>query len=270
MNALRRIHRKFRQSNDEQTRNVSMGKSSCSCFSSLWGIHEQKTYNEEVNEKETVDMSPEFFQTFLSIGTLGSISSIPEESIIAMQTDALAPENEPQSLHKLQKNNEKGNVFTLNDKEIKGVDTKVKKSTTMCPPKEFSEMPGTKEQKRKQKHMPTANILEKSEAHALHFMKKMIKKFDFTSRCSPRVAYICDSIEKKPTKVFRKSRKIHPETANIHVTNSHISEIMQTTYNEVNNKHKQAIIKKKMVTLYPTGENAHWITTDVDYFVLEF
>ncbi|KAI3503588.1 hypothetical protein L1887_32034 [Cichorium endivia] len=289
---------------------VSNGRKSCSCFSALRGLDEQQYYAEgrnssahfrqprvcsessdalqansveEVTEEEAVDMSPEFFQGFLAIGTLGSIS-ITEEAMtpkVAMAVEAAATENEVVlSLNKLEKLNEKkehdvsnesmGKVVTINEKEIRGMNTKVNESMVMSPLKEYSEMPATKEEARKQKTMPI-NLLKKSETHAMHFMKKMLKKLDFTSRCIPTSANICDSVEKKPTKLFRKSRKIHPEAADPNnVCKSYNYKVKNTGFDEGNTHPREGMLKKETVSCYPTGEKAHWIKTDEDYFVLEF
>ncbi|CAI9277220.1 unnamed protein product [Lactuca saligna] len=321
MNALGWMHRKFRKNNDEEKRNVSTRKSSSSCFSALLGLHEQQYYPgekkfsahfrqprlysessvafeahsvKEVDEEETVDMSMQFIHTFLAIGTLGSIS-VTEDSMtpkVALQIESEAAKNELQSLNKLEKLNEKEvnsvtnesrneKVVTLDEKEINGMDTKDNKSMVICPVKEFSEMPPTKEGARKQKPKPT-NLFKKSEAHAMHFMKKMLKKLDIKSQRSPTSANIYDPTEKKPTRVFRKSRKIHPEAANRYVSKSYNSEMMKrTSYDEDNDKQLKVkdegtkrphdgMLKKETVTCYPTGEKAHWIKTDAEYFVLEF
>ncbi|XP_023729991.1 protein LAZY 1-like [Lactuca sativa] len=320
MNALGWMHRKFKKNNDEEKRNVSTRKSS-SCFSTLLGLHEQQYYPEEkkfsahfrqprvysesslaleahsvkeLDEEETGDMNMQFIHAFLAIGTLGSIS-VTEESMtpkVAMQIETEASENEVKSLNKLEKLNEKEVInsvinesrnekgVTLDEKEINGMDTKDNKSMAICPFKEFSETPPTKEGERKQKPKPT-NLFKKSEAHAMHFMKKMLKKLDITSQRSPTSANICDPTEKKPTRVFRKSRKIHPEAANRYVSKSHNSEMKRTSYDEDNDKQlkvkdegtkhpRDGMLKKETVSCYPNGEKAHWIKTDAEYFVLEF
>ncbi|KAI3666044.1 hypothetical protein L6452_44682 [Arctium lappa] len=278
---------------------------------------------EEVNEEETVDMK--FFHGFLAIGTLGpaSITKEPMTPEVAMlfesttEEEIRAAENELQSPNKkLEKPNDKevygvsnesskGIVVTLDEKEIKGMGTKENKSMVVHPLKESSEMPATKEKTKEQKTMPdnlprknatsykrSGKLYkgEKRETHALHFMKKMLKKLDFTSRCSPTSAsgnaIFCDSTEKKPTKVFWKSRKIHPEAPGLHVDKPHNYEFKNLCYDEGYDKEAKledednkyphiGTLKKEIVgsitfangphKSQPAGKKAHWITTDAEF-----
>ncbi|KAL7609282.1 hypothetical protein Lser_V15G13342 [Lactuca serriola] len=256
MNALGWMHRKFNNNNSQQVKNVSTRKS-YSCFSTLWGLEEQQYYHEpnsEGNEQETVDMSPEFFHSFLAIGTLGSILvSITEEPMTPKVEMSFESETEEELfVMKLEK---------IDEKEIKGMDTKENKSII----KEYSEMPARiqktitatlfKKNATSYKRHRKLERKEKTKIHALNFMKKMVKKvINFTSVN----ASFCDSTEKK---MFRKSRKVHPQEANpLDVKNMYYDE--QMILEDEGNIHPLDGMLKK--------EKAHWIKTDEEYFVLEF
>lgn len=175
----------------------------------------------ELNEDEIVEMSPEFFHGFLAIGTLGSVSIITKEAItpkdatppeIVTGKEIIAAENELQCLNKLKK---------LIEKEVHD-DTEEYKDTIEYL-NEYSETPATKEDAKEQKTMPDNHFKKdakwptsykgsrksnngiKGGTRVLPFIKKMLKKLDFTSCCSPSFAGVdainCDSTEKITSKV---------------------------------------------------------------------
>ncbi|KAM0058512.1 putative protein LAZY1 [Helianthus debilis subsp. tardiflorus] len=291
------MQKRFRK-NNEQSRNVSTGKS-CSCFSALWELNEQQYYSEAnnnsaqfrkpvaleacgveiTNNEEIIETEPDIFHGLLAIGTLGSV-------IITKDPITPKPATDEEDTHA-------GEQFL---KELEE-DTKENKNMVVYPLKEYIEIPAVKEDEKEQKAVPEhtfkkngasykrAGILGKGvkrETRAFHFMKNMLKKLDFASRCSTVSAFrsndiICDSTEKTPTKVFRKSRKIHPETAEIHINMSHKYEVKKMCYDESYDKeaasddeddmyYQDAMFKKETISsnIQPTGRKAHWIKTDAD------
>ncbi|KAI7737251.1 hypothetical protein M8C21_022984 [Ambrosia artemisiifolia] len=309
MNTLGWMQKRFWNNNGQST-NDSTGKS-YSCFSALWKLDEQQHYHEAnnnsaqlkqpvaveahgveiVNEEEIVGMNPKFLHGFLAIGTLGSVMITkdlitPEPAIYEEESSA-----GEQILNKLE---------NITEKELKK-DTKENKNTVVYPLKEYYEMPAKaaiKEEEKEQKAMlertfkkiTTTNKRSgkadrgvKKETKVSQFMKKMLKKLDFASSCSTpafRSNTICDSTKKTPTKVFWKSRKIHPEAANIHVNNSHTYEVKKmcndkvTSDDEDDMYHQDPVFKKETISskmvahrpfpIQPTGSKAHWIKTDAD------
>ncbi|XP_076939617.1 uncharacterized protein LOC143608475 [Bidens hawaiensis] len=303
MRTLRWMQKRFRK-NIEQSTNVSTGTplslsgKSYSCFSALWELDEQQHYPEAktnsaqfrqpnaleargveiVNEEEIVEMKPESFHGLLAIGTLGSV-------IIPITPKPAAVEEETSGAQILNK------LENLTEKELEK-DTKENKYMV----KECYETPAIKEEK-EQKTTPDSTSKKngisykrsdkldkgvKRETRAFLAMKKMLKKLDFTSRCSTTSAFrsnatICDSTEKTPTKVFRKSRKIHPQGADSHVNKSHKYEVKQMCYDKEvasDDEDKETISSNMFAhgpfNMQPAGRKAQWIKTDADYFVLEF
>nr|XP_043606136.1 protein LAZY 1-like [Erigeron canadensis] len=314
MRALSWIHRRFGH-NNEPSRNVSTGKST-SCFSILWELDEQQHYTqtnnsahlrhprafsesptalqafglEKVNAEETAELTPEFFHGFLAIGTLG-YASITEKAItpkdampfeIVTEKETSAAANELQGLNK--------NFDKLTEKEVhdarnissNGLNMEKSNYTTV---KDYSETAATKEELKKHRTKPD-NLFKKkvTSCKKLDFMNKMLKMLDFSSQCIPTSstkATICDSIEKKSTKVFRKSKKIHPEATEMDDTKSNRYEVKKMfiderydhdmpSDNEDNTSPQAQILKKDTLSSQIAGKKARWIKTDADYFVLEF
>nr|XP_043608525.1 protein LAZY 1-like [Erigeron canadensis] len=258
-----------------------------------------------VNEDEKVDMSTDFFHQFLAIGTLGSVLTTKEPVTpktvmhpeIATEKDNGTPDNELLYQNKSESLGEK--------------DTKDNSHTVVCPLKEHSGIMVTKEEEKKQKSTPGDNLVKRyvtcykrsgkldkgveRETHPSHFMKKMLKKLDFTSCHSPCPAgddaIVSESTKKKPIKVFQMSRKIHPQAADHHVTESHNYEVKKIPHDEcyenketledVDNMDPQAGMLKKEtaasrisadrpINSPPDAKIGHWIKNDANYFVLEF
>ncbi|XP_024974966.1 protein LAZY 1-like [Cynara cardunculus var. scolymus] len=317
---------------DQQYFPEAKNNSACFRLSSESSIAPEAPRVEEVNDEETVDMSHDFFHGFLAIGTLGSASitkepvtpkvampfeSSTEEETRAAEDELQSPNNKlekpiDKEVYNVSNESSKGRVVSLDEKETKHMGTKENKSTVVHPLKEYSEMPATKEKTKEQKTMPEnfpkknatsykksgkLDKGEKRETPAKNFMKKMLKKLDFTSRCSPTSAsanaIFCNSTEKptKPTKVFWKSRKIHPEAPGLHVNKSHNYEFKNLCYDEGYDKEAKfeneadkyphmGMLKKETVgsiefanephKSQPAGKNAYWIKTDAEYLVLEF
>nr|GEU94280.1 protein LAZY 1-like [Tanacetum cinerariifolium] len=214
-------------------------------------------------KEETVEMSPEFFQGFLAIGTFGSVS-ITEEVIIQK---AVMPIKNPTEEETSSTDVE---LECLNKKteNLSEMDSKETKNKVECSLKKNSEMPKTNKEAKEQKAKPenlfkiNATFYKKSGkldrgakrgTRALHLMKKMLKKLDFPSPCSATSAggnaVISNSTERKPTKVFWKSRKIHPEAAEIYVTKSHKYEVKKMCKDEGYDKEATLEDEEKM---YPT------------------
>ncbi|KAJ0429185.1 putative protein LAZY1 [Helianthus annuus] len=272
--------------NNEQSTNVSTGKSHY-CFSALWEVDEQQHYPEannnsakfrqpvaveshgvEIVKEEIVEMRPEFLHGLLAIGTLGSVMITndpitPEPTIDAEETSA-----GEQILKKLE---------NLTETELEK-DTKENKNVVVYPPKVYYEMPAIKEDEKD----PKAEKGVKTGTRVFHIIKKMLKKIDFESGCSTtsafrRTAIIRDSTKKTLKKVFRKSRKIHPETADIHVNKSRKYDVKKMCYDESYDKevtsdddddmfNQDGMFKKETIcsNVQPAGRKAHWIKTDAD------
>ncbi|KAI3811885.1 hypothetical protein L1987_16581 [Smallanthus sonchifolius] len=214
------------------------------------------TLGVEIVNEQIVEMKPEFF---LAIGTLGSvIITVPPKD--EEETDAT--ENELQFLN---------NKLTENELE------KENKNTVVYPQNQYSEMPPIKEDEKEHK---TTNATSYKRSGKLdkgfHFMKKMLKKLDFTSTSAIHRNTIVR--EKIPTKVFRKSRKIQPEAAD----KSHKYEVKEMRYGESYDKevtsddkdntyHRVGMFKKETINNnmpfnnQPAGRKAHWIKTDADF-----
>ncbi|XP_076900617.1 uncharacterized protein LOC143554826 [Bidens hawaiensis] len=252
--------------------NSPYGKS-YSCFSAPWELDEQQ-HNPEaktnsaqlgqpialeargmeiVNEEEIVDMTPASFHGLLAIGTLGSVI-IPVTPAVDEETSEGV-----QILNKKLEN--------LTEKELEK-DAKENKNMV----KECYETPAIIEDEKEQKttlaiSYKRSDKLDKGvkrETRAFHVMKKMLKKLDFTSRCST-------------TLVFRKSRKIHPQGADTHVNKSHKYEVKKMCYDKEvpsDDDDKETISSNMFAhgpfNMQPAGRKAQWIKTDADYFVLEF
>ncbi|PWA50897.1 hypothetical protein CTI12_AA433590 [Artemisia annua] len=239
-------------------------------------------------------MSPELFHGFLAIGTFGSVS-ITEEVIIPKDVIPFEiPTEEETGAVDIEfqcRNKKSENLSERDGEEAKNMEEySLKENPEMPKTKE-----GAKEQKAKAENLLKINAkfckksdkLEKgakSGIHALHLMKKMLKKLDFTS-CSPTSAgvnaLISNSNEGKPTKVFRKYRKIHPEAAEVRVTKSHKYEVKKmcndqgynkevTLEDEENMPPTAGMFGNRAINNQPDGKKEHWIKTDADYFVLEF
>lgn len=150
------------------------------------------------------------FHGFLAIGTLGSVlivtieakspeSAVDDEETYAGASEAKLEDPTENELEKYTKENNNMLVYS---------------------PQELYEMPAIKEDEEEQNITP-ANFFKqnatsnkrsgkldkklKREAYVLHFMKKMLKKLDFTSSCSTTAfgskAIIRDPAEKIPAKV---------------------------------------------------------------------
>ncbi|GJW94746.1 LAZY 1-like protein [Tanacetum coccineum] len=310
MTTLGWIQRRFRQ-NNERSRNVSTSTSSLPT-PGLWELNEQQHYPEKKDnyehfrqskacpessiaheahgvKEETVEMSPEFFQGFLAIGTFGSVS-ITEEVIIQKAVMPIKNPTEEKS-SSIDVELECLNKKTENLSEMDREETKNKVEYSL---KENSDMPKTNKEAKEQKAKPenlskiNATFYKKSGkldrgakrgTHALHLMKKMLKKLDFSSPCSPTSAggnaLISNLTERKATKVFWKSRKIHPEAAEICVTKSHKYEVKKMCKDEGYDKEVTLEDEEKMypttgmfgnraINNQPGGKKEHWIKTDAD------
>ncbi|XP_071704896.1 protein LAZY 1-like [Rutidosis leptorrhynchoides] len=301
MKTLAWMQRAFQQNCDEITRDSSTSKP-YSCFSALRKLEVQPKVCPEssislhgvkqLKEEETVETNPELFYGFLAIGTLGSISTIYEETLTPK--DATVDDIANAKENSAAQNKTKKLLIEKEEPEV----TEQNKINVEYSLKANSELPKIKEEAKEQKTMSSIDFMNDAKcpvssykksrklngikagnrAQVLPFMKKMLKKTLLASCCSPSSggvdATFLNSTEKISSKIFKKSRKIHPEASDLQVHKSHVKKVCEEDYDrEVTfEEEDEKTFSNSMFANRPVNSQpkAHWINSDPDYFVLEF